>query len=434
MKTTLLFLFNLILATSAFCQTTDTSFVSITQETGVLERPRFIDQYDYLFGTKQPTRFLVKLNVVPVVLPLGEYALEDDDDYHSNILGDFVDISKAELGVEWKIVPAISLYVGGIIATRGSTYFEGHYRGGGGRVESRWYYEMPRRIRAGQSANNVSGNYISAEYQTFVQSDQQDDPAIIFQLFQRYHLNTISLRYGLQRRLGRFGFIDASIGVGYQKGTYQSNSNKANDEGSFLETRIAAGFALGSPRTPKSNVPFCDVWRCFEEDRHLWKISLAKAFHIDQASISTNPKISYEQKLGLSPFSVETEGEFFLNAYQYSGGHLRLQKYGIGFNVQPRWYFLQKHRIAKSKSGNNLAGIFGGIMGGYRYTYWANDNAGGDVYLEPNNFYIAPHFGIQQRLFKHGFINYKFGVVYESQYDLSEPSSFLSELQIGFAF
>ena len=435
MKNNFLLLAAFALALPVFSQTTDTTFISVSQETGLLEKPRFIDQYDYLFGTKQPTRFLLKLNVAPIVLPLGAGALEDD---FANVFvtpGDFTNISRAELSAEWKVAPALSLHAGVIVPTRGSRYFRGHYRGGGWRVEPRWYYDMARRIRFGQSANNVSGNYFSAEYQTFVQRDQEPEPVVSFH---RYRFEAVSLRYGLQRRLGRFAFVDVSLGAGYQQASQESaNSTSQTDQSGFFDTRVAAGLAFGAPRTDKSKVPFCDVLRCFQEDRHLWKISLAKALQVNQAGPSSNPKVSYEQKIGNSSFSIETETELFLSAHRDFEQSLQLRNYGAGLNVQPRWYFLQKQRIAKGKSGNNLAGVFAGVLGGYRWTKQVN----GVHYVDGDGskFYVAPHLGMQQRLFRNGFINYKFGVLYSDLLanpyrGIPDPSSFLSELQVGFAF
>ncbi len=199
-----------------------------------------------------------------------------------------------------------------------------------------------------------------------------------------------------------------------------------------MDTRVAAGLAFGAPRTDKSKVPFCDVLRCFQEDRHLWKISVAKALQVNQAGLSSNPKASYEQKIGSSSFAVETEAELFLTANRNFNQDLELRKYGAGLNIQPRWYFLQKQRIAKGKSGNNLAGVFAGVLGGYR---WTKQALGVHYISRDHIFYVDPHLGIQQRLFRNGFINYKFGVLYSDfQYGVSEPSSFLSELQVGFAF
>ena len=177
--------------------------------------------------------------------------------------------------------------------------------------------------------------------------------------------------------------------------------------------------------------------RCFQEDRHLWKISLAKALQVNQAGPSSNPKVSYEQKIGNSSFSIETETELFLSANRDFEQNLQLRNYGAGLNVQPRWYFLQKQRIAKGKSGNNLAGVFAGVLGGYRWTKQVN----GVHYVDGDGskFYVAPHLGMQQRLFRNGFINYKFGVLYSDLLanpyrGIPDPSSFLSELQVGFAF
>ena len=428
-----------VIAQLAFSQTTDTTFLSVTQENGSLERQHFMDQYDYVFGTKQPTKLLLKLDLVPVLGPLGAFALDDEPLYYGGILGEIDFITKAELGLEWKAFPALSLSGSVMAPTRGSAYFKGHYRGAGWRIEPRWYYKMPRHIRSGRSASNVSGNYISGAYQNYAQRDLDRKPSDAY-MHLRYQ--AISLRYGIQRRLFRYGFIDMSIGAGYQWANYQSKdeyrTTDKKDHGLFLETRVAAGLALGSPRTPKSDVILCDVLRCFQEDRHLWKISLAKALRINQAGVFMNPKASYEQKLGSTPFSVETELEVFLSTYPGYGDGLNIRKYGAGINVQPRWYFLQKYRIAKGKSGNNLAGVFAGMMGGYR---WKKEPGITTIFWNdpPNTFYLAPHLGVQHRLFKNGFVNFKFGVLYDIGFSIRnnwfpDPKSFLSELQMGFAF
>ena len=122
----------------------------------------------------------------------------------------------------------------------------------------------------------------------------------------------------------------------------------------------------------------------------------------------------------------------FLSTYPYFRDRFQVMKYGAGLNVQPRWYFLQKHRIAKGKSGNNLAGVFAGMMGAYRLTKRASEVTYG-VDRE-NAFYLAPHLGAQHRLFRNGFINFKFGVLYDVGFTIRhdwfpDPTSFLSEFR-----
>ena len=61
---------------------------------------------------------------------------------------------------------------------------------------ARYYYNMKRRILKGKSANNFSGNYFSSVL-TYGHRFHDDDNQV-----------TLNILYGLQRRLGRYGFID----------------------------------------------------------------------------------------------------------------------------------------------------------------------------------------------------------------------------------
>lgn len=80
-------------------------------------------------------------------------------------------------------------------------------------VAGRCYYNLNRRIRKGKSASNFSANYISLAlgssvgrhaYGTpFTSNGAQD---------QRFRVSA-ALLYGLQRRLGRYGFVDVMAGL-----------------------------------------------------------------------------------------------------------------------------------------------------------------------------------------------------------------------------
>lgn len=64
----------------------------------------------------------------------------------------------------------------------------------------RYYYNMNRRIAKGKSANNFSANYVSARADIKQRTNVQDDAY------------SIQLLYGMQRRLGKFGYVDFEIG------------------------------------------------------------------------------------------------------------------------------------------------------------------------------------------------------------------------------
>ncbi|SNC68427.1 hypothetical protein SAMN06265337_2309 [Hymenobacter gelipurpurascens] len=78
----------------------------------------------------------------------------------------------------------------------------------GAQVAGRYYYNLKKRIRQGKSANNFSANYFSAAIQTNISYIPYSD-------VEKYYANTAtpSMCYGLQRRLGRYGFVDGNVGL-----------------------------------------------------------------------------------------------------------------------------------------------------------------------------------------------------------------------------
>jgi hypothetical protein len=95
---------------------------------------------------------------------------------------------------------------------------EVHYKAG-----IRYYYAMARRIRQGKSANNFSGNYFSGmwsspvrQYQTAYLYNWRDGSLFrsteSYQLANRVDTGRMTLLYGVQRRLGRLGYVDVSAG------------------------------------------------------------------------------------------------------------------------------------------------------------------------------------------------------------------------------
>ena len=415
---------------SAFGQTPDTTYTTIGQTSEAFEKTRFIDRYDHVFGTQTPARFLLKWNTL-ALLPIITQGENEQVLQSANLLNS----ASLDLRAEAKLVPMLSLQVAGTFYRQSPTVFN---RGGHAvdiRVEPRWYFDMPRRIRAGKSANNLTGNYIGLEGRRLWFDNGK---------YNTFETNSLSLRFGMQRRLWRYGFFDLGYGVSYQSGLYRYGIlggaiQEYRDQSIFGEARVALGFALGGrkPRRDGAVATVCDVFRCFQEDRRMFKVDLFRALRFGQNHLSLHPRVSWEQKIGQSPFSVEVEGELGVDGTRYiqngEVGHLWDSE--VGASVQPRYYFLQKRQIAWGKSGNNLNGPFLGTTLGYRWADDANYYNGADP---TSIFYTAPHLGVQYRLFKKGFIQYKFGVLW-SAYHLDEvvsgePTSWYSDLKIGVAF
>lgn len=430
MKNISFFIFLVISAFSAFGQTPDTTYTTIGQTSEAFEKTRFIDRYDHVFGTQAPTRFLLKWNTL-ALLPIVTQGENEQVLQSANLLNS----ASLDLRAEAKLAPMLSLQVAGAFYRQSATVLSRGSHAVDLRLEPRWYFDMSRRIREGKSANNLTGNYIGLEGRRLWFDNGT---------YNTFETNSLSLRFGMQRRLWRYGFFDLSYGVGYQSGLYRYGIvggaiQEYKDQSAFGEARVALGFALGGrkPQRDDAAASVCDVFRCFQEDRRMFKVDLFRALRFEQNHLSFNPRVSWEQKIGQSPFSVEVEGELGADGTRYvnNGDVDHLWDYKVGASVQPRYYFLQKRQVARGKSGNNLNGLFLGTALGYsraenRSYYFGNGTT--------NNFYAAPHLGVQYRLFKKGFIQYKFGVLWSdnqlSELVSGEPTSWYSDLKVGVAF
>jgi hypothetical protein len=82
-------------------------------------------------------------------------------------------------------------------------------------VAGRYYYNIERRLRLGKNTTNFSANYVSVALGAGTGLDRpaRDTPIYFLTNNTRRVAADAAIVYGLQRRLGRYGFIDANIGV-----------------------------------------------------------------------------------------------------------------------------------------------------------------------------------------------------------------------------
>lgn len=73
-------------------------------------------------------------------------------------------------------------------------------------IGTRYYYNINRRIRLGKQANNFSANYLFLKYTN----------GVIYRRDEKTYQNipgAFILGYGIQRRLGKYGFLDFNFGL-----------------------------------------------------------------------------------------------------------------------------------------------------------------------------------------------------------------------------
>lgn len=432
---------------SMFGQTKDSSFVTVQQASGALEKQHFTDEFDQVFGTMMPARWAYKW-----------YLLGESDN------GDLTSAAS----VEHKVSPAFSIQLGlGLgYVNRYDTFppvlpiplpdefpaipqdfrlFVYQLN-----LQPRWYYNMGQGVREGRSANNFSGNYLGLQLAyTWYGSNLNGEEARLAsdQL-------AMALRWGWQRRLFRDGFAEFSFGLGarYSDGFDQATLSQRSGWDLFANTQFSLGLATFSPATGKKVPAYCEVLRCFREESGMMKIDLFNLLRIaDRENLKGQVSLGWEQKLGQSAFSIELLGYArgrqevateYASKYEFSG-------WGFGGHVQPRFYLNLKKRIATGKSGNNLSGPYLALQSAFgrdfeKYT----EIAGNEIrYFDGTVDYwnIGPLCGVQYRFFKSGFIDLNMGfaagpertdIIRDSNDPPVEETSarFVSSLRIGLAF
>jgi hypothetical protein len=85
-------------------------------------------------------------------------------------------------------------------------------------VALRYYYSLPRRIRQGKSANNLSANYFSVQLDNTWEGSGNTitgPGGVAYSDEQARYSSRVLLVYGIQRRLGRHGYVDFNLGGSY---------------------------------------------------------------------------------------------------------------------------------------------------------------------------------------------------------------------------
>jgi hypothetical protein len=342
-------------------------------------------------------------------------------------------------------------------------------------IESRWYYQMAKKIAANKSANNLSGNYwglkLGAEIipkglgMVFLDYVKKDT----FFIQNTTHNDTKSLvsyrleaNYGIQRRLYKQGYINFSFGIGLAKeqstrieSVAQSLLSYRSFWRPYFNNRVSFGWAFGGDkRKPKPNIVSCDLFRCFEEENKLLKINLLGLFKsLDPRNIAARTAISYEFWL-LNDKNVSFNSTLSANGKYYSSSRTELNAWAKNaikdieakLTIEPRYYNRLKRNMARGKSAHNFSGGYFGLPISYAVQS-SNLPQTSDEYFNNNIrptrnsqfMTISAVFGIQKRIFKNGFWDFSAGPGYRK--DGLKPANsdnsglnFVFRSELGFAF
>ncbi len=356
-KSIVLFVFAGVWLIGSACGQDSTGIVTLREEMGEVRRQRFIDKYENVFMTKEPTRHILKAGFMTYNGWLG------GDHYLSYSAN-----SSISAGYEYKVTPEFSIGVGGFfaggLASRAGEQGLRFTGSTGFSVHSRWYYEMKKRIENGYSASNFSGNYLGVTYDRNTNWSSRVGRSVF---------SRIGLEWGMQRRFFNHGFIDFGAGLYYQfDGQLRTDlpleempeniSMKGYRLG--ISSRATIGLALGDWKK-KTGLPFCEVLRCQEVVRSQFTVSWPE-FHLGLRNQSLAGGVGFEQKLFGSVSAKARIDGFILNQSHRTGilaGSLSAAEAVSA--VQFRYYAFQRKLRKTGRGGYDLNGFYVGPLAEY---------------------------------------------------------------------
>jgi hypothetical protein len=394
--------------------------ISVRTEIGTFKNAKYDIAYDDIFLSHKKTNWLLKLDFMQLFFP------------------EFAHKPSVKLEFEKKIGNDFSINTGLVFDRnlKDRNYYVTEYKTIGLLIEPRWFFENNK-----ENNNNLNGQYVSLSANLTKNFADKNALKELNYLEEK----TVSLNYGIQKRVFNSWYFNYQAGIGFTNRQNPHNVawkwNSLNDWN--LNSKFVLGLAFGGGK--KSKIEVCDVFRCFEEEKQVFKVDVRGLFeNIKRDSLSTHFSVAFETKLNTS-FSVNTSANFSLN--QYKGVDSKYSLSEISLGVEPRFYYNLRKRIGKGKSANNLSGNYfsiGSYMNINERIFTSQLNTPFETtFKEPRNYVsFAPKWGIQRRIFKHGFIDANinfFEVAYNKNATVPKNSweviwDQTAEFKIGFAF
>ena len=365
--------------------------------------PQYVAAYDDVFLSHQETKWLVKVDFMGLLL--NKSLKIRDFNYWSNDRNPANGQQLVSVSFERKIIPSISINTQ-LSSSRNfldhSSFFS-HVKWAW-TIEPRFYFRKKEEIKNAQSVNNLNGSYIS-----FSLSKQNKTGEF------KYAAN-----YGFQKRIFNNWYFDYKFGLGFYN-TYKTvpppnfytySVKKVNQ----LEVinQLSLGWAIGAGK--HKNVASCDIFRCFETEKSLWKADIRQILNLKPNAFSSSLGIGYEHKLNNSALSLNMELKGKIGHSTDPSFDLVINASNLAATIEPRYYYNLKKRISKGLSVNNLSGCYVSVAfsasngrENWRYSEpdssWLSTNPV-KSFSQTQELIIMPKWGIQKRIFKYGFADF----------------------------
>lgn len=185
---------------------------------------------------------------VPLVPPAGGTLLKVGTGYTRGLSGDYWGLSvPVVLGVERHLTPHLSLYANGFSGFKvgkrrqyANNTRESIISDYGFDLGVKYYYNQEKRRQKGRATGPFVGNYLSLQSTSVFTANN---------FRTHYDYSTLTVQWGMQRRLGKYGWFDAYVGAGLGREpgyTYYDYTGPIQRSPQFgIATELGIKFSLG---------------------------------------------------------------------------------------------------------------------------------------------------------------------------------------------
>ncbi|HEY9114359.1 MAG TPA: hypothetical protein VIN10_06635 [Bacteroidales bacterium] len=274
-------------------------------------------------------------------------------------------------------------------------------------LESRWYYRQNKRIGTNDVARNMSDNYFALGLSyTYLPNEPNTEYVTLYS------------KWGLQRRFLTVGHVDMGVKLGIGNDFSESFSPFFT-----FSTFVDIGMAYTKEKFKLDFEKLCPVLKCYEADKFIVKSNLSSLFSVAlykyEKSVNIAPQISFERKIGQSPFSINTgiqtvfrylnsfQNKDYQQEYKYEGSSII-----VNYLLEGRYYYNLKRRILTGKSGNGLSANYLALGGDLEYytTYYNTDKSYNSNYFDQEIYFAT---GWQRLFGKHLYYDINIGIGYQ---------------------
>ncbi len=358
---------------------------------------KYLTPMEYAFMMHEQTSWLVKVGIITK-------SYGKDNFYYA--------------GFEKRIAPAFTLN----FSVDYGFYFEDFNMGYQLSLESRWYYRLNKRIKEGQTARNMSDNYVAIGLSNTLLTYEHRNSGNYYSLY---------AKWGMQRRFLKHGYVDFSIKTGLELPVVDGLSKPFFT----FSTNTNLGIAFTKDKNKLQREKLCPVLKCYSSEKYVFKTNLNGLLYLSYAnyrkSFSFSPSISFERKIGNSPFSINIGLITFFYYWDDTHYDIKLNNYGAELSLESRWYYNLQHRILNGKTGNGLSASYIAIGGTYRYNHsYVNNVTYSD--FAPSVYTIT---GWQRLYSKHIYTDINIGIGYRfKSQNYNGQVLFPFKLGVGYRF